>query len=662
MENLPPESLEINPAAGDTLISGIIDSAMDAIISVDENQRIVLFNAAAEQMFGCAASDTLGQPLDRFIPERFREAHRCHLKTFGQTHVTHRRMGKLGSIVGRRENGEEFPIEASISQAEVGGKKLFTVILRDFSFRLQAEKAQKTREQCRKALAELSQVSVDVVDPSKLMEKAVHLLAETLSVPFTKILELLPNKQELLVRYGVGWGIRAVGQARVSADPETSQAGFTLMSSSPVIVEDLQTDTRFSGPPLLTKHGIVSGISVTIYDLDGPYGILGIYTSTKRLFSDEEIDLVHNFANILTDVIRRSRVEDTLEKERDFNRAILDSTGALVLVLDTEGRIVRFNRTCEQVTGYLAQEVTGQYIWDYLILPEERETVKSVFAKLKSRGLPSRHENYWLTRTGERRFIAWSNTTLKDHSYRVEYIISSGIDLTELKSSQEQLQKAEQLAQLGTLASGIAHEIGTPMNVILGRAESLLRKATEDQPKRGLEIIISQVERVTHLINRMLNIARRQPHQPRQIDLKNVMSNVLDLLEEHLAETHIDVETQWAHDEKFSIRGDAEYLEQVFLNLCVNAIHAMPQGGRIRLGLHISEDYVQATVEDSGEGISQENLSKIFEPFFSTKPREKGTGLGLMMVQSIIEEHGGTISVDSIVGEGTTFRIQLPSI
>ncbi len=660
MAELPTENPESNLAAGEAQLRGILASAMDAIISVDEEQRIVLFNAAAEQMFGSLATETIGQPLDRFIPERFHEAHKIHIQTFGQTQVTHRGMGQLGAIVGLRSNGEEFPIEASISQVDVHGKKLFTVILRDISFRQQIEQEQKARARHRKALAELSQGALQKTDLPDLMEKAVHLLAEALEVPFTKILELLPNKQELLVRYGTGWKKGAVGQAIVSADPNTSQAGYTLSSPSPVVVYDLQTDKRFNGPALLHKHGVVSGISVTIFGPDEPYGVLGIHASTKRTFSDEEIDLVQNVANVLAEVIRRNRIEETLQHDRDFITAILDTAGALVMVLDTEGRIVNFNRACERITGYLAEEVKGQYIWDRFNLPAERDSVKSEFEKLFTGAGSSRYENFWVTQTGEHRFIAWANTTLLDKTYRVEYVIATGIDLTELKRSQEDLLKAEQLAQLGTMASGLAHEIGTPMNVILGRAESLARKTLEEPTKKGLETIVTQVDRVTKLINQLLNVARRPPYQPRPLDLKKVLSNVLNLIEERARETHVEAEIDWDEERTFHTRGDPDHLEQVFLNLCVNAIQAMPQGGTLRIGLQDSEDQIHITVGDTGEGISQENLSKIFDAFFSTKPKGEGSGLGLVMSQSIVQEHGGTISVESTLGHGTTFTVTLP--
>jgi PAS domain S-box-containing protein len=662
MPDVPKEPPEPNLAAGEAQLRGIVASAMDAIISVDETQRIVLFNAAAERMFGYAAWETIGQSLNRFIPERFHDAHRTHVQSFGNTQVTHRSMGQLGAIVGLRSNGEEFPIEAAISQAEVEGRKLFTVILRDISFRQKTEQQQKARARYRKALAELSQAALHKSELPDLMDKAVHLLANALVVPFTEVLELVPDHQELVLRYGIGWKKGAVGTATVSAHAQSSHAGYTLSSPTPVVVEDLRTESRFAQSPFLMKHGVISGISALIYDQEVPYGVLGIHASTQRLFSDEEIDFVENMANVLSEAFRRNRIEERLQQEHDFITAVLDTAGALVLVLDPEGRIVNFNRACERLTGYLAEEMKGQFLWDRLILPKEQEFMQSVFEKLKAGAPPITYENGWLPRNGERRAIIWTNTTLLDKRYRVVHIIATGIDLTELKQSEEALVKAEQLAQLGTLASGLAHEIGTPLNIILGRAEILVRKTPEESRKKELGIIIAQVERVTKLIQQLLNVARRTPVTFQPVDVKHVLPNVLVLLQERVRDTQVEVETLWDEEEAFLTHGNVDQLEQVFLNLCLNALQAMPQGGVLRLVLQRSGDHVQATVGDTGEGISKDHLPKIFEPFFSTKPKGEGNGLGLMMSQLIVKEHGGTLTVESVVGHGTTFMITLPLI
>jgi PAS domain S-box-containing protein len=343
-------------------LEGIIESAMDAIITVDHEQNVVVFNNAAERMFRCSSEDAIGKSLDTFIPVRFREDHRQHIKGFGQSGVTSRRMGQLGTVMGLRADGEEFPIEAAISHVTVQGNKFFTAILRDVSER-----------------------------------------------------------------------------------------------------------TRLA----------------------------------------------------------------------------------------------------------------------------------------------------------------------------------------------EQLRRTERVAELGTLASGMAHEIGTPMNVILGRAEYLLDRVTDEPVKKGLRTIVAQVERITRVMNQLLTFARRKPREPRPVALDEVIENSLEMFRERLSNHRVQVST---HIDPGcpSVVADSDQMNQVLINLIMNAVHAMPQGGTLRLGIGRERDMVKLTISDTGHGIPKEVVQKIFDPFFTTKEFGKGTGLGLTVVKGILDEHQGSITVESEEGSGTTFTILLP--
>lgn len=473
----------------DEQLHGVLDSAMDAIITVDAEQRITLFNPAAERMFGCPAAEALGQSLDRFIPARFREAHREHIRRFGSTNVTSRRMGALGQVIGLRADGEEFPVEASISQLDVEGQKLYTVILRDITARV--------------------------------------------------------------------------------------------------------------------------------------------------------------------------RDERVLQRERDFIAAVLDTAGALVVVLDREGRIRRFNRACERATGYTFEEVEGRPFWEFLLAPEDVEPVMAVFRELKGGVHTNKFENDWVTKDGGRRRIAWANTHLANSAGEVEYIIATGLDISDITQVQAQLRRTERLAELGTLASGMAHEIGTPMNVILGRAEYLLSRTKEEQTKRGLETIIAQVERITKIMNQLLAFARRRPAERQPMDLRKTVEDCLDVIQERVRRHRIVVEADLPEGLP-PVLADADQMSQVLLNLVLNAIHAMPEGGTLRLALAREGETVTVRVTDTGHGIPEQDLSKIFLPFYTTKEVGKGTGLGLTVVHGIIQEHGGTITVESRVDHGTTFTVALP--
>lgn len=232
-------------------------------------------------------------------------------------------------------------------------------------------------------------------------------------------------------------------------------------------------------------------------------------------------------------------------------------------------------------------------------------------------------------------------------------------DISERKRLQEQLRKTERIAELGTVASGMAHEIGTPMNVILGRAEYLMDRVTDEPIKKGLQTIITQVERITRVMNQLLSFARRKIPERCALDLRQVVEDSLEMFHERLARSRIQLEMPLA-DPCPMVLADADQMSQVMINLVMNAVHAMPDGGTLRVGLASEPQMVRLTVADTGHGIPREMIKKIFDPFFTTKEFGKGTGLGLTVVKGIIEEHQGSIAVDSREGMGTTFTILLP--
>lgn len=239
----------------------------------------------------------------------------------------------------------------------------------------------------------------------------------------------------------------------------------------------------------------------------------------------------------------------------------------------------------------------------------------------------------------------------------------------DLQQSQEQLRQTERIAELGTLASGMAHEIGTPMNVILGRAEFLQRKTKDADTAKGLQTIIDQVERITRIMNQLLTFARRRPIERRPTNLNKVVGDTLEMIRERFKRHRIEVSVDLAPTLPL-VDADPDQVGQVILNLAINALHAIGDEGTLQVGTSVAAvlggsggaatDMVELSVADSGHGIAPEDLDKIFNPFFTTKEVGKGTGLGLTVVHGIVQEHGGQIRVESEVQKGTTFRILLP--
>jgi two-component system NtrC family sensor kinase len=231
------------------------------------------------------------------------------------------------------------------------------------------------------------------------------------------------------------------------------------------------------------------------------------------------------------------------------------------------------------------------------------------------------------------------------------------------------LRQSEKLATIGQLASGLAHEIGTPLNIIAGRVELAKRRTEDAEAQKNLDIVIRQAERITKIIQQLLGFVRRKKPEQRSLNLGGILETTLDLLDHRIQKQRVRV-VKDIKDNLPPVIGDPDQIQQVFLNLILNAIQAMPEGGTLRLSASpkwISKEgleegkrlYVEIAIEDSGTGMEREMVQNIFHPFYTTK--NTGTGLGLTVTQGIIQDHEGWIDVESEIGKGSVFRVYLPS-
>lgn len=387
--------------------------------------------------------------------------------------------------------------------------------------------------------------------------------------------------------------------------------------------------------------------------------------------------------SIFNDVTPAYQASAELVESRDFTEAILDTISALVVVLTPTGHIQRFNAACETLTGFTADEVVSRPIIETLIPEEERHIVGQVFDDLVSRrfgDFPQTYENDWLTADGGRRTISWTNTALLAEDGAPQVIIGTGIDVTETRSLQAQLAETERLDSLGRLAAGIAHDFNNTLSTLQLRLDRLARRTEDESDHADITAGTETIEHTKHLIADLLSFGSRQSLAREPLAINSEIERITDLLTDLLGD-HIEIQLDLTA-EPTVVLFDAARFEQLLTNLLINAGDAMPDGGTINLSTtvhhttvhHQANDpttsepmgrrpwtsHVQLDVSDTGTGIETNDIARVFDPYFTTKPPARGTGLGLATTYGTITQHGGTISVASQVGVGTTFTIRLP--
>ncbi|HEX7513494.1 MAG TPA: ATP-binding protein [Candidatus Methylomirabilis sp.] len=364
-----------------------------------------------------------------------------------------------------------------------------------------------------------------------------------------------------------------------------------------------------------------------------------------------------------------------LLEESEHARNVIQSITNGIIGVDTEEHIRTWSRAMTDRYGIQESEVLGRKLFDTFPALES-EGLRAEVDRLLTNQAHEFELRYFEHETLRRGRVVLNirGSALRGATDEVVGAVLAIEDMTDRVALSQEVQQAEKLAVVGQLAAGIAHQIGTPLNVISGSAEYLMMEWGAEKPRpQELEIIIAQTDRITKLIQQLLNFARPARMELRPLDLSELLREVLGLTEHQIAKGKISVETDLRAGLPATV-GDANQLEQALLNIVINAWHAMPGGGRLtlrtrpvpagerphRVGRPTTSG-VEAIIADTGTGIAPEHMPRIFDPFFSTKGVGKGTGLGLAISRRIVEDHHGSIDVASEVGQGTTFTIWLPA-
>jgi PAS domain S-box-containing protein len=535
-------------------------------------------------------------------------------------------------------------------------------IVLDITDRKQTMAELKARARQQAAVAELGQRALEGLDVGALLGEAVRLVTEALQVESSRVLGVEPRGR-LAPRAAAGpLGARAVPGA-------DAQAAYTLKVRTPVLVEDLRAERRFPVPARREGDGPVCGMSVIIPGAQQPFGVLDAHSDRDRAFTHDDLNFLQAVANSLATTIGRKQAEEA----RARLVAILEATTDFVAIAGVDHRVLYLNRAGRALTGLTpAEDASRRTLLDFY--PEEG------CKALRNNALPAALlKGAWSGEAvlkGPGGVVAVSQVVLAHRSPAgaVEFFSVIARDISERQKLEEQFRQAQKMEAVGRLAGGIAHDFNNLLTIITGYSDFLVECFPDgDDRQEFAREVKKAAERAATLTRQLLAFSRKQMLMPRVLNLNSLVANMDKMLCRLMGE---DIELATALEPTLHpVKADPGQLEQILMNLAVNARDAMERGGKLTVRTanvvlgpaYVREHpevrpgpYVLLAVSDTGCGMDEATQERIFEPFFTTKGVGKGTGLGLATVYGIVKQSGGHIEVESAPGAGSMFRIYLP--
>jgi two-component system NtrC family sensor kinase len=410
-----------------------------------------------------------------------------------------------------------------------------------------------------------------------------------------------------------------------------------------------QLDLNYFVPCHIREHTVaVLGLGKTV---DGDF------------LSSDDVELVETIAGYLAVALDNAQLYSSLEQKaleiarlKDFSENIVESLNVGVLAVDLAGIVESWNTRMEQLFGVARQDAVGRQLAS--LLPEE--LAREIAARGDQEQITGIYKQR-LQHQGKSLTLNVSITPLVSKSNERIGRLLLFDDVTQRERMEEQMSQTEKLTSLGLLAAGVAHEVNTPLAVISNYIQMLAKQMPEGDPRQSLiEKIVKQTFRASEIVNNLLNFSRTGAAEASDVDVNRVVEETLSLVAHPLKTSHIQVMKELGQPLP-PVRGSANKLQQVFLNLFLNARDAMPSGGMLEVRTAAHNGSVEIEIADTGGGIAREHIHRIFDPFFTTKASGRGTGLGLSVSYGIIKEHAGKIDVRSTPGKGTSFHVEFPA-
>ncbi len=637
--------LKAEAAYGQT--RAIIATTLDGVVTVDDQGRILSMNPAAEKMFVQTEREMAGKNIALLIPQRLLFHDMANLSR-----------GAMMAM-GQRQGYYPFPIEISLSEMTIGGRRQFVALIRDVSERRRSEDI----------LKHIS-LGVSAVTGEEFVRSLVKHLSKALQNDFAFLVEVSGRGDEAINTVTIA--AQGVIQSSKVLDLSRSACGEALAKGLRVFPKGVRE--KFPEDAILHDLAAESFVGVPLVDHKGStVGLMGVL-DRKPLDDTQVIEsALQIFAARAAAEIERKRFEEDLAAEKERLAVTLRSIGEGFLTINNEGLILLMNAVAESLTGWSQREAIGRQLQEVfqLIHEKTRRRCQHGLVKMVETGASDEitYPALLVARDGAERLVECTTSPIRDTSNRKVGVVIVFHDVTDRQRAAEERQKNEKLESLGVVAGGIAHDFNNLLTAILGNLTLVLNAASLGaKPAEQLKAAKKATARAQELAGKLLTFAKGG------VPIKQTMSIgplVRDTVTVTLTGSKAWTECSFP-DDVWPVDIDPGQVSQVINNLALNADQAMPAGGTIRVGAEnctlATDDvklglpagrWVRITVQDEGVGIAEEYLKKIFDPYFTTKP--KGSGMGLATAYSIVKNHGGTIAVESEPGMGSHFTIHLPA-
>lgn len=540
----------------------------------------------------------------------------------------------------------------------------------DAKFR-QTQKELSRRAEAEAIWSTVGKTVIATRDLDEILSTVIETISRRMQVESGSIWLSRPGTEELIVARTLAGDTERFAAYRLH--PGQGIAGWVAKTGKPALVIDPTQDPRFNQQMAL-QIGLVprSILCVPLILKDKTFGAIELLNKRNGEFTQDDLGLIESIAAPVAIAIQNARLDEQVQTQyneladlfRRVERAkaewelTIDTIDEGITLVDANCQILRVNRTLAEWLGTTPQSLVGKYCYQVIHgtdsppagCPHARLTAASRDPLETEMDEPRLHGTFH-----------YSAFPLQDKDGKLIGSVNVLKDVTAEKRLQAQMIHSEKLAAMGRLAASLAHEINNPLQAIQGCLDLAQTSAGNlEKQQQYLSMAQDEFNRLTNIVQHMLDFFRPSKGIRSSVDLHAVLSDVLSLSHKRLQHARVDARLEW-DSAMPPIAGVNNQLQQVFLNLILNAVEAMPEGGEIEIrgGTQtLDGEWLTVAVTDSGVGIPGDELDKIFEPFYTTKPN--GTGLGLAVCRNIVTNHGGRLSVDSVVGRGSTFTVWLP--